>query len=146
MTFRKKLNIFLWIVFFAFILFVISITLFHFIGKGLISEVETHRMVSPNGKIDAVIIEADGGATTSVIQRLYILKRGDQPSGKPVAFIDGAVINNKETNSTKYGVMIKWKSPNELLVQYSDARNSGMDHSTIEIDNEKIHIELDKAK
>jgi hypothetical protein len=148
MTWVKVLKILFWIVVIGIIAFIILVmTIFYILGKDLVSEIETHRHVSPDRKLDAVVIEADAGAlTTSVMQRLYIVKRGNQPSGKAVAVIDSPVIKNKETNSTKYGVIVQWKSPSELVVQYSDAKHIYLDHSMVEVNDKKSHIELDEMK
>lgn len=148
MTWTKLLKVLFWMVVIGIIAFIILVmTIFYILGKDLVSEVETHRHVSPDRKLDAVVIEADAGAlTTSEMQRLYIVKRGCQPSGKAIAVIDSAVIKNKETNSTKYGVFVQWKSPSELVVQYSDAKHVYMSHPIVEIDNEKINIELKEMK
>lgn len=148
MKWAKILKILFWIVVIGIIAFIILVmTIFYILGKDLVSEVETHRHVSPDRKIDAVVIEADAGAlSTSVMQRLYIVKRGNQPSGKAIAVIDSPVIKNKDTNTTKYGVFVQWKSPSELIVQYSDVKHIYMDHSTVEVDDEKIHIEFDEVR
>lgn len=147
MNWKKLLKIVFWILFIPIIVFVAFVLIiFHYIEKDLCSEVETQRLMSPDRKIDAVVIEADCGATTSVTQRLYLVKHGEQSTEKMVAFFDGAVINDNEINSSKYGIIVKWKSSGELVIQYSDAKRVGMDHSIIKVGNEKIHLELDAGK
>ena len=147
MRWAKLLKILFWIIVIGIIAFIILVmTIFYILGKDLVSEIETHRHVSPDRKLDAVVIEANGGAFASVTQRLYVVRRGVQPSGKAFVIFEDAVIKNSDTNSTKYDVIVKWKSPSELLVQYSDAKHVGIGHSLIEVGNKKINIELDTGK
>lgn len=147
MRLPKVLKILFLIIAIGFIVFIIlSMTFLYFFTKDMCSSVEVQRLISPDRKKDAVVIEADCGATTSVTQQLYIGKHNEQSTEKMVAFFDGAVINNNETNLSKYGIIVKWKTPSKLVIQYSDVKHVGMDHSVIEFNDEKIHLELNEGK
>lgn len=109
-----------------------------------VSLTETNRIVSPSGKIDAVVIEADGGATTSVIQRIYLVEHGEQASGFPDAILDGATVYNDENSSVcfDYGVKMKWEPSSKLILKYVSVNRSEVFNSPIKIAGENIYINL----
>ena len=69
------------------------------------SKDEVARVVSPSGKVDAVLLETNGGATTSFGYEVYVVERGAEPIGEPAVFLYGAI-----RNQSAYGVNLKWES------------------------------------
>lgn len=72
---------------------------------------EISRVSSPDGKLDAVYIQAAGGAMTSGNYLVYIVPKGRQvPKKKEIA-----VFHGKRT----YDLEILWKADRELLIRYN---------------------------
>ena len=95
-------------------------------------------MNSPDRKLDAVLVEINGGATTSFGYKVYIVEKGvNYNSGNSVASLYGAV-----RNSSAYGVNLVWKSAKELEVQYLSAKDSNIESSSVVIAGSKIAVFL----
>ena len=99
------------------------------------SKDEVARVISPNGKIDAVLVETNGGATTSFGYEVYILEHGAQPSGSPAVFLYGAI-----RNQSAYGSNLKWESPNLLAVEFLSAKSKDISRSSVSIDGQSVQL------
>jgi hypothetical protein len=109
------------------------------VGRALVSEDEVARKTSPNGDIDAVLTETNGGATTSFGYLVYLVPRGasaPHDSGR-VAMIDGGTRNDQA-----WGVNLKWLSPDLLSVEYLSARYTDLPQSTVPVGGRDIGILL----
>jgi len=86
---------------------------YHVLSHGIFPEVqvEISRVRSPDGKLDAVYIQADAGAMTSGNYLVYIVFKDRQAPKKK----DKAVFHGKHT----YDLEISWKADRELLIQYN---------------------------
>jgi hypothetical protein len=100
---------------FAGAILLLVIFFFAFVGKS--SEDEVARIVSPSGYIDAVLVETNGGATTSFGYEVYVVKHGARPSSTSAVSLYGAF-----RNPQAYGANISWSSPNSLTVEYLSAQ------------------------
>src|SRR3989339_512297 len=69
------------------------------------SKDEVVRIASPNNKLDAVLVETNGGATTSYGYEIYVIKRGKKTSGKPPVYLYGTA-----RNENAYGANLRWGS------------------------------------
>ncbi|HRF59979.1 MAG TPA: hypothetical protein PLH94_08710 [Fimbriimonadaceae bacterium] len=101
------------------------------------SEDEVARVVSPSGKIDAVLFEINGGATTSFGYEIYVVEHGAKPSGSPAVALYGAV-----RNEHAYGANLIWLSPDSLSVEYLRAKSAKVHAHTQSIGSQTIHIAL----
>jgi len=101
------------------------------------SEIEVARKTAPNGRVDAVIYETNGGATTSFGYNIYILKPGDKAGFliKPVASIYGA-----KRNKNSYGVNLKWSDECTLNVSYYESHRNSHLTDKISVLNKDYHI------
>ena len=99
------------------------------------SKDEVARVVSPNGKADAVLIETNGGATTSFGYEVHILEHGAQPSDTPNAFFYGAVRSQQA-----YGLNMKWEAPNLLAIEYLSAKSKDASKPSVSIAGEAIQL------
>jgi hypothetical protein len=73
---------------------------------------ETVRTRSPDGKVDALLVERETGATVATPVLLYIVKAGDPAgSGEPVLLGDNFD-----------GLSIKWAAPKLLSVTHKKGR------------------------
>jgi len=70
------------------------------------TEREIDRVVSTDGKTDAVMIETNGGATTDFGYLIYVVDHGDQATGSELASLYGAW-----QSQTRRGATLRWQSP-----------------------------------
>ena len=102
---------------------------------------EVARVTAPGGHLDAVLVEVNGGATTSFGYDVSIVPSGSAPrSGKGVAALYGAV-----RSDSAYGVNLRWSSPTELRIQYLSARQSSLSHPLVDIEGRRIRVVLDSG-
>ena len=88
----------------------IALSLVLLAGCGICSEEEVLRKASPDGRMDAVMIEQNCGATTGFVYRIFVISRGDKVSGKARLVAD----------HTSNLDMI-WKNPHLLVISYDKA-------------------------
>jgi hypothetical protein len=94
-----------------------------FTGCGLVSSDEVARVRSPTGRLEAVVIETNGGATTSFGYEVYIVPAGSGTwRGREVASFYGAA-----RNDNAYGVNVRWVTVNSLAIEYLQARQQHRD-------------------
>ena len=75
-------------------------------------DVETQRLDSPDGKVDAVLIERDAGAMTVARDLVYIVPDNQKPAKK-----DPPVFQAKRV----FGLKVEWQNNYELLIEYDKA-------------------------
>lgn len=78
-----------------------------------VSEDEVARVRAPNGRLDAVLLERNAGATTSFGYKVYVVPAGATARGTEAAFLYGAV-----RNSNAYGANLHWLSGDHLGIEY----------------------------
>ncbi len=96
---------------------------------------EVARVVSPNGKVDAVLLETNGGATTSFGYEVYVLKHGAQPSDTPAVFLYGTI-----RSQSAYGSNLKWESSSVLSVEFLSTKTIYISRSLVSIGDQSIQI------
>jgi hypothetical protein len=101
------------------------------------SKDEVARVVSPSGNIDAVLIETNGGATTSFGYEVYVVEHGAQPSGSSAVSLYGAV-----RNQDAYGANLRWSSSDSLSVEYLSAKSAKVNTPTQSVGTQAIHVTL----
>lgn len=101
----------------------------------VVSREEVARLPSPNGRLDAVLIETNGGATTSFGYSVRLEEPGWFGSEHEVASLYAAL-----RNDCAYGVSLRWAGPDRLLVEYQDAERANA--SAVEIDGRQVAVEL----
>ena len=84
-----------------------------------VSEDEVARARSPDGRLEAVLVERNAGATTSFGYVVHVVPVGDTPGTHEVAFVYGAV-----RNTSAYGVNLRWLSSHQLRIEYWNAKSS----------------------
>lgn len=97
---------------------------------------EVARVASPNGSLEAVLTEANGGATTSFGYLVYV---GAKNSKTPtlVASLYGAV-----RNENAYGVNLAWTGDHTLRVEYLRAKEITYVSRLVIVEGEQIETEL----
>lgn len=73
---------------------------------------EISRIESPDGKVEAILVQNNGGATTSESYHLYLVPKGSKFKNKQELFIADHVQNLK----------IKWLKEKQLQISYDEAR------------------------
>jgi hypothetical protein len=88
--------------------------------SGCVSANEVSRASTPDGYVDAVLIERNGGATTAFDYRVYLAAaNGSASSGVLVAALYGAA-----RSDSAYGVRLRWSSADTLRIEYLDAKDT----------------------
>jgi hypothetical protein len=99
---------------------------------------EVTREMSPSGNVEAVLIETNGGATTSFGYQVYVVSKGGRPgTGIQVATLYGAV-----RNYSAYGVNLKWDGAEKLFLEYLKADSARLLQEQATIKGEQIHVAL----
>ena len=136
----KPLKWILWIVGTIVSLAVGAVLLLVLLTYGLVGEPsrdEVARVVSPSGKVDAVLFETNGGATTSFGYQVYVVECGAKPSGSPAVLLYDAV-----RNEHAYGANLVWLSPGSLVVEYLSAKFAKLNTQKQSVGTQTIHFVL----
>jgi len=98
---------------------------------------EVARASSGAGDLEAVLVETNGGATTSFGYFVYVVPHGGMPSeGTEVAMLYGAVRNDQA-----YGANLRWEG-SQLVVEYRSARQAELRRPTVTIGTHTVSIVL----
>ena len=76
---------------------------------------EVARVPNPSGRVDAVLLEGSGGATTSFGYYVYVVTTGNSVSRR-----DGSVAKFYDVvrSDSAYGVDLRWESDERLVCDY----------------------------
>jgi len=105
-------------------------------GCGLISRDEVTRVSSPDGRVDAVLVETNGGATTSFGYEIHVVEKGRPPHDR-VAWLYDAVRNEQA-----YGANLKWTNDQELVIEYLSARQEDLKRARVTVAGRAINVSL----
>jgi len=103
---------------------------------GFVSRDEVARVGSPDGRLDAVLVETNGGATTSFGYEIHVVEKG-KSYGEAVATLYGAF-----RNENAYGANLRWLTESDLLVEYQRASAQAIAKSDVRVAGRDIHILL----
>jgi hypothetical protein len=95
---------------------------------------EVERVVSPDGRMDAVLYESSGNATESFDYQVVVVSHGQSQT---VAEIFGATRNDRS-----YGVDLQWINKDELNVDYLSAQNQELLASSVSVGGHQVHVSL----
>lgn len=138
MTIPRPLKWIFWIIGSLTALAAVMVMLLAWLFSGLIGEPsndEVARVVSPSGKVDAVLFETNGGATTSFGYDIYIVEHGAKPSGSPAISLYGAV-----RSQSAYGANLKWVSPNSVAVEFLSAKSTKIKKPTLSLGDQIVQL------
>jgi hypothetical protein len=105
-------------------------------GCGLVSRDEVARVASPDGRVEGVLVETNGGATTPFGYEVHVVEKG-RPAGDRVAWLSGA-----GRNAQAYGANLKWTGENELVIEYLEARDQTLERKTVSVAGRAIKVSL----
>ncbi|MEJ2405784.1 MAG: hypothetical protein P8171_16075 [Candidatus Thiodiazotropha sp.] len=102
---------------------------------------EVQRVASPDGRLDAVLVEVNAGATTSYVYEVYVVPHGVPASDtkRVMARLDGAT-----RNTSAYGATLRWQGQGDLNVEYLQARHIrdlAVDGVTVAGELVRIHLQ-----
>jgi hypothetical protein len=99
---------------------------------------EVARARSPDGVVDAVVVETNGGATTSLGYEVDLVRAGGSRLwARRVAYLSGA-----GRSASAYGVNLRWTAPDVLAVEYLDAKSATLDAPVVSICDRSISVAL----
>lgn len=102
------------------------------------SQDEVARVTSPTAALDAVLIETNGGATTSFGYRVIVTRPGwHWRTGTEVASLYGAV-----RSESAYGANLVWQGVDALSVQYVRARHENLSLPSVSIAGQDVATTL----
>lgn len=96
------------------------------------------RLPSPDGVIDALVIESNGGATTSFWYDVCLVPHGGTCHvTDSISTIYGAVRNNEA-----YGVNARWATNSLLQIEYLEARRAVPAKTVANVSDRTVDVEL----
>jgi len=99
---------------------------------------EVGRTTSPSGKVDAVLVEGSGGATTSYGYEVFVVPAGKSTwLQKKVAFLYGAARSEQA-----YGVNLRWVDRANLTLEYLRAQHAELLLPNVSVGGEQIRVSL----
>jgi len=105
---------------------------------GGVSRDEVARSHSPAGGVDAVLMETNGGATTSFGYEVYLVPAGEAARrGTRVASLYAAM-----RNENAYGANLRWADANTLVVEYLQARSAELTRRHLRIGGRRVRTIL----
>ena len=106
-----------------------------FLGAGGSDEVT--RVQSPDGRFEAVLIETNGGATTSFGYKVYIERAGSSRESTFVAHLYGAA-----RSLHAYGANLRWDDVETLNIEYMEAEWAEPVNLNPRIDGRTLTVKL----
>jgi len=98
------------------------------------TEVEVARVPSPDGTLEAVIVERDDGGLTSYRYDLRIVQRGEKAhDGISVGSLYGAT-----RNDNAYGVNAKWEGSNTVAFEYLKTKRANLVRPHLELSGRQV--------
>jgi hypothetical protein len=99
---------------------------------------EVSRVASPSGRLDAVLVETNGGATTDFGYLVYVVAhRAPTPNRGELAWLYGA---GRSTRA--YGANLKWESESRLRVEYLEAKEAEVRRERLVLGSDTVRIAL----
>jgi hypothetical protein len=113
---------------------------FSFSVPSCVSNDEVARASSPSGQLDAIVMEDNGGATTSFGYTVLIAEVGSPPrKGTRVASFYGATRSERA-----YGVNARWISDDVLRIEYLKAQSARLEPpGSFSVDGRSISVSLE---
>jgi hypothetical protein len=104
----------------------------------IFAQEEVARVPSPSGLLEAVLIESNGGATTSFGYRVIVTRPGwHWRTGTEVVSLYGAI-----RSESAYGANLVWQNDDALSVEYLSARREKVVRPTASIAGHEVATTL----
>lgn len=93
---------------------------------------EVARVRAPSGRADAVLIETNGGATTSFGYVVFVVPPGSTvPRESSGAANEAARLYGAARNDNAYGATLRWLGGDTLAIEYQEARQDTLLHPVV---------------
>ncbi len=135
----KKTTIAIWIIILIFSLAVIAIV-YGLTKIFVISEKIIDRCPSPDGKVEAILVVRDGGATTSWVYNVYIVPKGGKYSGEDLIFSAEDDFQNVHINWSKNKLLGITYDKAEIAQFKNYWRNRGLENYKYSIEIQLKHL------
>ena len=116
-------------------MFVALFVWLHFAFEPSKDEVASAR--SPDGRFVAKLVEINGGATTSFEYLVTVSEAGVLSKDHGVASLYGSV-----RNASAYGANLRWTSPQELTIEFLDAKTSELLNPRLQLAGTEVAVLL----
>jgi len=100
------------------------------------STTEVRRVTSPDGRVDAILLESDCGAPCDPLYGVNLAPKGID-GGEKVAWLDAALVN-KQT----WGANLKWLGSDRLSIEYLRADHTKLLKQRVDIAGDSITVSL----
>jgi hypothetical protein len=104
---------------------------------------EVARVRAPDGRADAVLMETNGGATTSFGYHVYVVAPGAAvprtARGEPS---EAARLYGATRNADAYGATLRWVGADTLAVEYHEARSDTLLHRAVTLAQRTVQVVL----
>jgi len=104
----------------------------------LTSEDEVAPLTSPSGRLDAVLVETNGGATTAFGYYVYLVPHGH--TYRRVQRV--ADLYDAGRNRQASGANLRWEGPRQLVIEYLTARQEHLDRPLAVVGPDSIAVSL----
>ncbi len=101
---------------------------------------EVARVPAPGGRVDAVLAETNGGATTAMGYRVYVVPPGravSRESPGAVATLYGASRSERAS-----GANLQWAGPGDLAVEFESARHDSVLRPSVRVAGLPVRVAL----
>ncbi len=104
---------------------------------------EVARVRAPGGGADAVLIETNGGATTSFGYHVHAVSPGAAvPREARGAASEAASLYGATRNANAYGANLRWVGDDTLAVEYHEARDDTLLRPAVMVPGSTVHVVL----
>ncbi len=118
----------------TFPLFLLLIVMMEMTGCDPVAREEMARLSSPDFRVDAILIRANAGATTSFVFEVYIVQTGDVPTEDDLLF----------RGDKMEGLKLRWVQSKLLTIQYEQGQIFHFSNfwSSQDVQNFKYRVEI----
>ena len=102
---------------------------------------EVSRVTSPDGRMDAILIETNGGATTSFGYYVFVVPPGVKLSKRDDKYIVASMYDTVR-NQGAYGVNLRWPVKERLQIVYLRSKTADVLAPTLNYDGFDVAVEL----
>ncbi len=101
---------------------------------------EVARVTSPDDSADAILVETNGGATTSFGYLVFVVPKGVRLKSKDEKYLVASLYRSTR-NANAYGANLKWPTKEELAIEYF-AGGAGLVQSSVNFANYDVNVKL----
>ncbi|MBK9164668.1 MAG: hypothetical protein IPM21_12330 [Acidobacteria bacterium] len=105
---------------------------------------EVSRVPSPDGQVDALLVETNGGATTSFGYSVFVVPKGVRLKSRDDKYIVATLYGAVRSKSA-YGANLNWPARDRLSIEYLDAKSAKVLNSRIIFADYHVSVELNKG-